>query len=97
MGLHFCKLPSQDSSRADYDGPDGWKNLDGNDPVIKANSIIEWSGSAWTTTFEPASSDGIKYVTNLTTGIQYKWENSQWLKSFEGEYSAGYWRFDLNA
>ena len=90
-------LPSQDSSRADYDGADGWKNLDGNDPVIKANSIIEWSGSEWTTTFDPADSDGIKYVTNLTTGIQYKWENSQWLKSFEGEYSVGYWRFDLNA
>jgi hypothetical protein len=30
-----------------YDGPDAWKNSDGNDPVIKANSIIEWNGSAW--------------------------------------------------
>lgn len=90
-------LPSPDSTRANYDGPDGWKNLDGNDPVIKANSIIEWDGSKWTTSFDPTTSTGIKYVTNLTTGIQYKWEDSQWLKSFEGEYSVGYWRFDLNA
>ena len=36
-----------DSSRTAYDGPDAWKNLDGSDPVIRANSIIEWSGSEW--------------------------------------------------
>jgi hypothetical protein len=90
-------LPSVDSSRSDYDGPDGWKNLDGTDPVIKANSIITWTGSRWETDFDPTDQDGIKYVANLTTGIQYKWENNQWLKSFEGEYAVGYWRFDLNA
>jgi len=90
-------LPSVDSSRSDYDGPDGWKNLDETDPVIKANSIITWTGSRWETDFDPTNQDGIKYVANLTTGIQYKWENGQWLKSFEGEYAAGYWRFDLNA
>jgi len=90
-------LPSEDSARSDYDGPDGWKNLDGTDPVIKANSIIEWSGSQWETKFDPDQTAGIKYFTNLTTGIQYKYENGQWLKSFEGEYAAGYWRFDLDA
>jgi hypothetical protein len=30
-----------------YDGPDAWKNLNGSDPVIKANSIIEWNGTEW--------------------------------------------------
>ena len=30
-----------------YDGPDAWKNLNGSDPVIAANSIIEWSGTEW--------------------------------------------------
>lgn len=30
-----------------YDGPDGWKNLNGSDPVIEANSIVEWSGTEW--------------------------------------------------
>jgi hypothetical protein len=90
-------LPSVDSSRSDYDGPDGWKNLNGSDPIIKANSIITWDGSNWQTSFDPDSYIDIRYVTNLTTGIQYKWENGQWLKSFEGEYAAGYWRFDLDA
>jgi len=90
-------LPSVDSSRSDYDGPDGWKNLNGSDPIIKANSIVTWDGSNWQTSFDPDSYIDIRYVTNLTTGIQYKWENGQWLKSFEGEYAAGYWRFDLDA
>jgi hypothetical protein len=30
-----------------YDGPDAWKNLNGTDPTIEANSIIEWSGTGW--------------------------------------------------
>lgn len=93
----LINLPSVDSSTTDYDGPDGWKNLDGSDPIIKANSIIQWSGSQWLTTFDPDAAVGVKYVTNLTTGIQYKWEDGQWLKSFEGEYAAGYWRFNLEA
>jgi hypothetical protein len=78
------------------DGPDAWKNLAGEDTIIKANSIIEWTGSEWIETFDPDTVD-IKYVSNLTTGVQYKWEDSAWLKSFEGEYPLGYWRFDLNA
>ena len=36
------------------------------------------------------------YFTNLRTGIQYRWSGDEWLKSFEGEYRSGYWRFDLN-
>ena len=27
----------------------------------------------------------------------YESDMEQWLRSFEGEYAAGYWRFDLNA
>ena len=30
-----------------YDGPDGWKNLNGSDPVIPANVIVEWTGIEW--------------------------------------------------
>ena len=99
--------PSDSSLGQVYDGPDGWKNLDGNDPVIKANSIIEWNGSAWITVWNPmdhdledASLTGEDFIPtyfqNLRTGIQYRWDGEQWLKSFEGEYAAGYWRLDLN-
>jgi len=92
----LINYPSDDSARSPYDGPDAWKNLNGSDPVIKANSIIEWDGSQWITSFDPITDD-IRYVTNLTTGIQYKWESGEWLKSFEGEYIAGYWRFQLDS
>jgi len=80
-----------------YDGPDAWKDLAGNDLVIKANTIIEWTGSTWQKVFDPETAAPNQYVSNLTTGIQYKWDGTQWLRSFEGEYSEGYWRFDLDA
>jgi hypothetical protein len=83
-------------SENNIDGADAWKNLNGSDSVFVANSIIEWNGSQWSATFEPATED-IRYVTNLTTGVQYRWEDGSWMKSFEGIYAAGYWRFDLDA
>lgn len=57
VGLRYLMLDEVNSSKnvggtttypsGAYDGPDAWKNLDGSDPVIKANSVIEWNGSAW--------------------------------------------------
>jgi len=128
-----------------YDGPDGWKNINNSDPVIEANSIIEWTGTAWISLIPrwavstPLPSqytliayninqiviyDGVAYratanitqedntaiptdndkftaisilFQNLKTGIQYRWgADGQWMKSFEGEYSSGYWRLDLD-
>jgi hypothetical protein len=79
-----------------YDGPDAWKNSDLSDPVIKANSIIKWNGSSWETIFDPDAAESNVYIRNLRTGIQYRWDGEQWLRSFEGEYAAGYWRFDLD-
>ena len=86
---------SENRGQPGYDGPDAWKNLNGSDPVIVENSIIEWNGTSWETLVSPESEE-VLYVTNLKTGIQYKLEAGQWLKSFEGEYAAGTWRFDLN-
>lgn len=88
---------SEQRGQSSYDGPDAWKNLDGSDPYIQENSIIEWDGESWITAWVPGTETAGTYFTNLTTGIQYKWDGSQWLKSFEGEYGAGYWRFDLDA
>ena len=65
--------------------------------MIKANSIIQWTGTVWQEMFDPGTVTTIQYFTNLTTGVQYKWTGTQWLRSFEGEYAAGYWRFDLDA
>jgi hypothetical protein len=78
-----------------YDGPDAWKNANGTDPVIKANSIIEWDGENWVMIWDPATGEDPTYVQNIRTGIQYKWDGEQWLKSFEGEYAPGSWGFAL--
>jgi hypothetical protein len=77
-------------------GPTAWKNLDDSDVFIKANSIIEWDGSRWVSVFDPDEVATNVYITNLRTGIQYKWNGVQWLKSFEGEYLPGSWRLTLN-
>ena len=95
--LESNKWSNDNSSYNAYDGPDAWKDLAGNDLVIKANTIIEWNGSTWQKVFDPEIVATTQYVSNLTTGIQYKWDGTQWLRSFEGEYSEGYWRFDLDA
>lgn len=79
-----------------YDGPDAWKNLDMTDTVAAVNSIIQWDGAKWNLVFAPGAVTTPRYTTNLKTGIQYKWDGEQWVKSFEGEYSEGYWRFVLD-
>lgn len=73
------------------DGPDAWKDDQGNDFYASANDIIEYNGSSWQVAFNSKLESGIQYITNLHTGIQYKWTGSTWVKSYEGEYQAGSW------
>jgi hypothetical protein len=77
------------------DGPAAWKNADLSDFVTDANNIIEWDGSQWNVIFEAASVTDVIYITNLRTGVQYKWDGEMWTKSFEGEYIEGHWRLVL--
>lgn len=77
------------------DGPDAWKNNDNTDLLADVNDIIEWNGSRWNIIFDASESTDVRYLQNQNTMIQYKWDGEQWLKSFEGEYTAGYWGFDL--
>ena len=95
VGTRYLMLEDVNSLE-NIDGPDGWKNLTGDPTLIKTNSIIEWNGTKWLVSFDPAVQT-VQYVTNLTSEIQYRWDGVQWLRSFEGEYAAGYWRFDLDA
>jgi hypothetical protein len=94
--MRWGQDPADGSSRDPYDGPDAWKNSDGSDPLMLANSIVEWTGGEWTMIFNPETGASNTYISNLRTGIQYKWDGVQWLKSFEGEYTPGSWRFDLD-
>lgn len=77
------------------DGPDAWKNSNGSDFIANADDIVEWDGNNWNIIFDASATDSITYVTNLRTGVQYKWDGEIWSKSFEGEYPAGSWRLVL--
>lgn len=79
----------------DEDGPDAWKNADGTDFAAFANDIVEWDGLRWHVVFEASAAEGTTYTTNLNTGTQYKFENGEWILSFEGEYPVGTWRLDF--
>lgn len=63
--------------------------------VAKANDIIEWDGASWTVAQSAEETTEIIYTTNLRTGVQYKFENGEWTRAFEGEYQDGYWRLIL--
>ena len=92
VGQSYRETPYNEA----YDGADAWKGTTGNDPIIVANSIIEWNGTDWITLKDPNTLVAPTYFQNLKTGIQYKWTGTEWLKSFEGEYSSGFWRIDPN-
>jgi len=77
-------------------GPSAWQNQDGSDFIANTNDIIEWTGSKWRVLFDStASKNIIRYLTNIYTNVQYKWNGVSWVKSFEGEYLKGYWRILL--
>lgn len=78
-----------------YDGPDAWKNSNGTDFQAYANDIIEYDGSNWRVVFNSAATNSVTYVTNSYTGIQYKWADGMWSKSYEGLYDKGLWRLIL--
>jgi hypothetical protein len=100
VGIRYLILDDVNSSvntgTVNYDGPDAWKNLDGSDPIINADSLIEWNGSSWVTVWD-INTAGNPCIQNLRTGIKYRWDGTQWLKAFEGEYAHEYWGFKLDA
>jgi hypothetical protein len=63
--------------------------------IAKANDIIEWTGTQWVVAQASADIDQIIYTTNLRTGVQYKFEDGDWTRAFEGEYQKGNWRIVL--
>ena len=77
-------------------GPSAWQNNDGSDFIANTNDIIEWTGTKWRVIFDnTVSKNVIRYLTNIYTNVQYKWNGVGWVKSFEGEYLKGYWRILL--
>ena len=93
-GLRLLLLEDVGSDEA-TEVPQAWRNNDGTGLVAKANDIVEWNGTKWIVVFAAATTTEVTYVTNLNTGVQYRYSNGVWLMSVEGEYPVGTWRMDL--
>ena len=76
-------------------GPEAWLNANGSSFSADANDIIEWDGAAWNIVLDSQTVTEVTYITNIYTGIQYKWDGNSWSKSFEGIYDKNAWRIIL--
>jgi hypothetical protein len=72
-------------------GAAAWQNSDNSVTYVHPNDIIQYNGSRWNVVFDSTVIVSEEFVTNAYTGIQYKWLNGMWQKSWEGLYSEGYW------
>jgi hypothetical protein len=65
-----------------------WGNL-----VANANDIIQYNASAgeWQISFDSQDSEDVEFVTNITTGVQYRFVDGSWMKSVDGWYGEGDW------
>lgn len=64
-----------------------WGNL-----IANANDIVEYDSTTgdWFVSFDSQACTTVEYVTNLTSGIQYRYTpNGVWMKSYEGWYDQG--------
>ena len=62
--------------------------------IANVGDIIEYSTSQskWLKVFDASHPDSTQhYVTNLNTGIQYRFNGTEWVKSYEGIYTQGNW------
>jgi hypothetical protein len=67
--------------------------------VASVGDIIEYNTaqSKWLKVFDASHPDSTQhYVTNTHTGIQYRFNGTEWVKSYEGVYLAGKWSIVLD-
>jgi hypothetical protein len=77
------------------DGAEAWKNADNSDFVADANDIVEWDGNKWNIIWDGSVENATTYVTNVTNGQQYYWNNYYWQTAVDGYYPRGTWTITL--
>jgi hypothetical protein len=76
-------------------GDAGSSTLAWGDVVAQANDIIEYDGAQWNVSFDSHAISNAQFITNITTGLQYRWTGREWVKSYEGLYPGGEWSLVL--
>jgi hypothetical protein len=89
-GTRYLLVDSIGSTDNDV-GASAWRGSDNQDLIANAGDIVEYNGTHWVVSFDSQTETALQYVTNLKTGIQYKWLDNQWIKSFDGAYRGGEW------
>jgi hypothetical protein len=74
---------------------EAWVGESGRPLVARANDIIEYQEGRWQVVFNSGQQAAEQWVTNITTGVQYRWTGSEWIKSYQGVYFGGLWRLVL--
>jgi hypothetical protein len=90
-------LLTEDTGLVDNSPPAmDWVGANGRGLVAQANDIIEYNNNYWHVVFRASTEpNNTQYVTNITTGIQYRWTGDTWTKSYQGVYPGGTWRLVL--
>jgi len=82
-------------SATDPGDAEAWRGTDGSILVANTNDIVQYDGVRWNIAFDSSNESNVQYVSNLTTSVQYRWANNEWLKSYEGLYPEGEWSLVL--
>jgi hypothetical protein len=88
-------LNESTGSASNSSNPLAWLGTSGQPLIANANDIIEYDGARWVIAFNSQDSQDPQYVVNLTTGIQYFWNSTKWVKSIDGLYTGGTWNLVL--
>lgn len=94
QGVRYLLTEDTGSPDNQYAATD-WVGANGRPLIAHANDIIEYSNGYWRVVFLASTQNTLQYVTNITTGIQYRWTGQAWVKSYQGVYPGGQWRIVL--
>lgn len=74
----------------DAEGLNPWGGL-----TAFVNDIIEYNGNDWFISFDASEVSAPQYVINSSDSQHYKFDGSEWIFTFIGEFNTGFWRISL--
>jgi hypothetical protein len=94
-GQRYLLTESTGSAANVGTNPTAWSGSGAQPLIARSGDIVEYNGARWIIAFDSQNDVGAQYVVNLTTGIQYYWDNAKWVKSIDGLYAGGAWNLIL--